>query len=34
VTTGAKDSAGNPLDQTATTAGNQQKGWTFTTGAS
>lgn len=32
VTTGAKDVAGIPLDQNSTTSGNQQKGWTFTTG--
>jgi hypothetical protein len=31
VTTGAKDIAGNALDQSSTTAGNQQKAWTFTT---
>ncbi len=31
VTTGAKDLAGNALDQNPTTAGNQQKSWTFTT---
>ena len=31
VTTGAKDLAGNALDQNSTTAGNQQKTWTFTT---
>ena len=31
VTTGAKDLAGNALDQNSTTAGNQQKSWTFTT---
>ena len=31
VTTGAKDLAGNVLDQSSTTAGNQQKAWTFTT---
>jgi hypothetical protein len=31
VTTGAKDIAGNALDQNSTTAGNQQKSWTFTT---
>jgi hypothetical protein len=30
VTTGAEDLAGNRLDQDATTAGLQQKGWTFT----
>jgi hypothetical protein len=31
ITTGAKDVAGNQLDQNTTTAGLQQKGWTFTT---
>ena len=31
VTTGAEDLAGNALDQNPTTAGNQQKAWTFTT---
>jgi hypothetical protein len=31
VTTGAEDLAGNRLDQKATTAGLQQKAWTFTT---
>jgi hypothetical protein len=31
VTTGAQDLAGNGLDQSSTTAGNQQKSWTFTT---
>ena len=31
VTTGAEDLNGNRLDQNATTAGLQQKGWTFTT---
>jgi beta-lactam-binding protein with PASTA domain len=31
VTTGAKDLAGNALDQNATTSGNQQKVWFFTT---
>jgi hypothetical protein len=31
ITTGAKDVAGNPLDQIPTTAGLQQKAWTFTT---
>ena len=31
VTIGAKDLAGNALDQKPTTAGNQQKTWTFTT---
>jgi Tol biopolymer transport system component len=30
VTTGAKDLAGNALDQNATTSGNQQKVWFFT----
>jgi len=30
VTTGAKDVAGNPLDQNSTTAGLQQKVWLFT----
>jgi hypothetical protein len=30
VTTGATDMAGNPLDQSPTTAGNQQRSWTFT----
>ena len=33
VTTGAKDLASNALDQNPTTAGNQQKVWTFTTGS-
>lgn len=32
VTTGAKDLAGNALDQDAATSGNQQKVWYFTTG--
>jgi alpha-tubulin suppressor-like RCC1 family protein len=32
VTTGAKDLAGNALDQNRTKRGNQQKAWTFTTG--
>ena len=32
LTTGAKDLAGNALDQNATTTGNQQKTWYFTTG--
>ena len=32
VTTGAKDVAGNLLDQNSTTTGNQQKVWTFKTG--
>jgi hypothetical protein len=31
ITTGAKDEAGNQLDQNTTTAGSQQKAWTFTT---
>jgi hypothetical protein len=31
VTTGAKDLAGNALDQNSTTVGNQPKSWTFTT---
>ncbi len=31
VTIGARDLAGNTLDQKPTTAGNQQKAWTFTT---
>ena len=31
VTTGARDLAGNALDQNSTRAGNQQKAWTFTT---
>jgi Big-like domain-containing protein len=30
VSTGATDMAGNPLDQSPTTAGNQPKSWTFT----
>jgi hypothetical protein len=30
VSTGAKDMAGNPLDQNSTTAGLQQKAWLFT----
>jgi hypothetical protein len=30
ITTGARDVAGNQLDQNATTAGSQQKAWTFT----
>ena len=34
VTTGAKDVAGNALDQNTTTSGNQPKTWTFTTGSS
>jgi hypothetical protein len=29
VTTGARDEAGNRLDQRPTTSGLQQKGWTF-----
>jgi hypothetical protein len=32
VTTGAKDVAGNPLDQNPTTSGNQQMVWSFKTG--
>jgi hypothetical protein len=32
VTTGAKDLAGNPLDQNPTTTGLQQKAWSFTVG--
>jgi hypothetical protein len=32
VTTGAKDLAGNSLDQNPTTAGNQSKTWTFKVG--
>jgi Tol biopolymer transport system component len=32
VTTGAKDEAGNQLDQDASVVGNQQKVWYFTTG--
>jgi hypothetical protein len=32
VTTGAKDVAGNALDQDPSAAGNQQKAWYFTTG--
>jgi hypothetical protein len=31
VTTGVRDLAGNALDQDSTTAGDQQKSWTFTT---
>lgn len=31
VTTGAKDLAGNSLDQNRTLVGNQSKTWTFTT---
>jgi hypothetical protein len=34
VTTGAKDEAGNPLDQNPSTDGNQQRMWYFTTGRS
>ncbi len=34
VTTGAKDLAGNALDQNSTKDGNQKKVWTFTTGDS
>jgi hypothetical protein len=34
VTPGAKDLAGNALDQDSSTAANQQKSWHFTTGAS
>ena len=30
VTTGARDEAGNPLDQNTTTDGFQLKAWTFT----
>ena len=33
ITTGAKDAVGNALDQNATTSGNQQKEWYFTTRA-
>jgi hypothetical protein len=32
VTSGAKDLAGNSLDQNATTAGNQAKNWKFKVG--
>jgi hypothetical protein len=32
VTTGAKDVAGNPLDQNPTTSGNQQMVWSFKSG--
>jgi hypothetical protein len=32
ITTGAKDVAGNPLDQNPTTSGNQQMEWFFKTG--
>jgi len=31
ITTGARDVAGNSLDQNTTTSGSQQKGWSFTT---
>ena len=31
ITTGAKDVAGNQLDQNSTLSGSQQKVWTFTT---
>src|SRR5919112_5433671 len=34
LTTGAKDEAGNQLDQDTSMAGNQQKVWYFTTGRS
>ena len=34
VTTGARDVAGNALDQNTTTSGNQPKTWTFVTGSS
>ena len=34
VTTGARDLAGNALDQNTTTSGNQPKTWTFVTGSS
>ncbi len=34
VTTGAKDLAGNALDQNSSRTGNQSKVWTFTTGSS
>ncbi len=34
VTTGAKDLAGNALDPNTMPSGNQQKGWSFTTGTS
>jgi hypothetical protein len=30
VSTGAKDVAGNPLDQNSSTTGSQQKVWLFT----
>jgi hypothetical protein len=30
ITTGARDVAGNPLDQNTTTSGFQQKAWSFT----
>ena len=33
ITTGAKDMAGNALDQDPTTTGNQQMAWYFTTGS-
>ncbi|MBA3426375.1 MAG: Ig-like domain-containing protein [Rubrobacter sp.] len=33
VTTGARDAAGNRLDQSPRKKGLQQKAWTFTTGA-
>jgi hypothetical protein len=33
VTTGARDLAGNQLDQSSTTSGKQQKVWTFKTGS-
>jgi hypothetical protein len=33
VTTGARDLAGNQLDQSPTVAGKQQKVWTFRTGS-
>jgi hypothetical protein len=31
ITTGARDVAGNQLDQNSTLSGSQQKAWTFTT---
>ncbi len=34
VTSGAKDLAGNALDQNPTATGSQPKAWTFTTGTS
>jgi hypothetical protein len=34
VTTGARDLAGNQLDQSSTTSGKQQKVWSFKTGSS